>query len=87
MKVAISKLGEFIVELSDGKAYKLTEIDGWSLYNGVSHPRHYLKIQTLRDEDSGERPDIYVDNELHHGCTSIQIWFEPFKEGYKQSEY
>jgi hypothetical protein len=88
MKIAISKLGEFIVELSDGKAFKLTELDGNHLYDGIFHPRHYLKISTLRDYESGERPDMYVNNELNHGLPSIDIWAdESSVEGYNQSEY
>jgi hypothetical protein len=87
MKITQTIRGEFVVELLDGKAYKLTEKDGMDLYDGVYHPKHYLVISTLRDYESGERPELEVNNNSMYGQTSIDLWFEPFKEGYEQCEY
>ena len=86
MKICTTPIGEFVVELSDGKMYKLSEKDGSHLYDGIEHPRHYLTISTLSDKETGEKPDLYVDNNLYFGHSSIHLWFAHFDEGYEQGE-
>ncbi|MFA5299607.1 MAG: hypothetical protein WC389_15570 [Lutibacter sp.] len=86
MKIAQTNQGKFVVELSDGKAFKLTEKDGTHLYDGIHHPKHYLVISTLKDYESGGRPELEVDNNLLYGHSSIDLWYEPL-EGYEQCEY
>jgi len=87
MKIATNDIGEFIIELSDGKAFKITEKDGDYLSSrGEVRPRHYLRIKTLADKESGQRPNIWVNDRLHHQA-SVTLCYEPFDEGYEQGEY
>jgi len=75
MKICITKLGRFAVELSNGTIFELHEDKG------------LLYITTLRDLESGDRPNLIINGEYSHNPQTHIRYANNDIENYKQGEF